>query len=242
MATPLDERVSMLPAIDRAVRRSETGNAMKLELSRFLILRAKSSRISPSPMIDKAWHELIIDTMGYESVCRAILGKSSLIHHDPEDAKDPDEKIRSRYLMTMSMYYQVFKQSVPKDATIWPKRYAMSIEEMIDDVAESDDDSIAHKPVEKITSTKRVKTENLWSILVKYLYNETYYQLSPTATIKDLMTKINHAWGIPVEQIRLVYAGQQLHVTQEDLEQVLLGFKNIKPFDKIHVLLRLSGC
>jgi hypothetical protein len=50
-----------------------------------LFVRARgAARAMPSPLVDDLWHELVLHTRDYESLCTDVLGK--FLHHVPETA------------------------------------------------------------------------------------------------------------------------------------------------------------
>lgn len=57
------------------------------QYEKFIFLRARNSKLSPSDDIDKIWHQHIVHFRNYVDYCYVKFGK--IVHHDPEDAKDP---------------------------------------------------------------------------------------------------------------------------------------------------------
>ncbi len=72
---------------------------------------------SPSPLLDMAWHELILFTKLYAKLC----GKSFL-HHNPAGELDDVQVKAQRYAKTRVAYEELFG-AIPNDHDIWPAVY-----------------------------------------------------------------------------------------------------------------------
>jgi hypothetical protein len=72
---------------------------------------------SPSPLLDMAWHELILFTKLYAKLC----GKSFL-HHNPAGELDDVQVKAQRYAKTRVAYEELFG-AIPNDHDIWPALY-----------------------------------------------------------------------------------------------------------------------
>lgn len=85
------------------------------EYRKFLYLVATSSRIlAPSPLIDRVWHQHLMDTKAYfEAFCPQILGKT--LHHIPGR---PPVREDSAYLETLAQYQSEFAATA--SGTMWP--------------------------------------------------------------------------------------------------------------------------
>ncbi|NIP39195.1 MAG: hypothetical protein GWM89_09125 [Candidatus Dadabacteria bacterium] len=78
------------------------------EYKKFLYLCAISETpLSPSPLVDKAWHLHLSYTKSYwEDLCKGILGR--LLHHEPSKGKQGEQAYYdSMYLDTLN-YYEKF--------------------------------------------------------------------------------------------------------------------------------------
>lgn len=87
---------------------------------RFLYLVATSGRIlAPSPLIDRVWHQHLMDTKSYFDVfCPQVLGKT--LHHIPGR---PPARSDSAYLETLTQYQTEFGETAPQK--IWPTPASM---------------------------------------------------------------------------------------------------------------------
>jgi len=75
-----------------------------LEVIKFLILIAKSNEsLTPSYIVDLAWHELILFTRTYDNFCQAYFAR--FIHHNPNDDKSVNQV---QYFRTLALYEEYF--------------------------------------------------------------------------------------------------------------------------------------
>lgn len=87
------------------------------EYLRFIYLGATVGPVSPSEIVDEAWHLHMIYTESYwDRMCGAILGKP--FHHRPSrGGRSEDSKHRDLFGETLSKYRQAFGEEPPSD--IW---------------------------------------------------------------------------------------------------------------------------
>jgi len=84
------------------------------ELQRFLFVCGQADEsLSPSKRIDEVWHEAILHTRDYASLCIALCGH--FIHHIPMDK--PDRKAYLRTLASLKKYFG------PLDEKYWPSKH-----------------------------------------------------------------------------------------------------------------------
>lgn len=102
----------------------------------------------PSPQLDAAWHQLILFTKLYASLC----GKS-FIHHNPLGELDSVIVKAQRYKRTLAAYEELFG-APPKDLNIWPAVYSGSVVTDDDEDDKDVDDKDEHTPS---TSNKKQK-------------------------------------------------------------------------------------
>jgi hypothetical protein len=84
------------------------------EYTKFMFLRSKNNKLSPSNEIDKFWHQHILNTNHYYNFCTENFGK--FIHHDPEDANDQIKRIE-RLNETTKNYKDLYKSNPP--VNVW---------------------------------------------------------------------------------------------------------------------------
>ena len=82
---------------------------LPLELFRFLYLKSKHN-VSPSLIVDNAWHCLLLFPAFYQTVCRALLTEDVLIDHDPFGGDNVIAQ-QKRYARCLEMYKSEFNQT-----------------------------------------------------------------------------------------------------------------------------------
>lgn len=89
--------------------------AMRKETLRFLSLCATSDKpLGPSTLVDKYWHQLILNTHLYAKAAKAC-GK--FVHHEPNDgSKMEQEEDAKAFWETIKAYDETFGEP---DITIW---------------------------------------------------------------------------------------------------------------------------
>ena len=89
------------------------------EYRRFLYLAARAGhRVTPSTVIDEAWHLHLLYTESYwDDLCATVLERP--LHHGPtKGGVAEEEKFRSWYQRTLTSYRRIFGEDAPAD--IWP--------------------------------------------------------------------------------------------------------------------------
>ena len=95
----------LIERIEKGTKLSSNSSELLLkEVLRFLFLITKHNRtLSPSILIDLAWHEMILFTRLYESICNKNFGR--FIHHTPSG---DDKENQQRYKTTLKLYALTF--------------------------------------------------------------------------------------------------------------------------------------
>ncbi|MGB1295022.1 MAG: glycine-rich domain-containing protein [Flavobacteriales bacterium] len=87
-------------------------NDLFIEVLRFLVLVAETNqKLTPSLIVDLAWHEFILFTRIYHDFCVNKLGR--FIHHTPDNNKTNNNR---NFLRTIQHYIAVFGEPNSK---IW---------------------------------------------------------------------------------------------------------------------------
>lgn len=99
-----------------------------VELIRFLFLKAWFSDISPSPVVDRCWHALMLMPVLYVKMCKKLLSiegtqkyDEEIISHDPLGGDNKFARDR-RYTTCLAKYGLIFSSGFLL-ATIWPEDY-----------------------------------------------------------------------------------------------------------------------
>ena len=99
------------------------------ELVRYLALAvaAAEGELSPSPLVDLAWHTLLADPRLYYETCACLRpagtppGVATLVPHDAARAGDADAAILARYHRTLAAYKARYTPAAPE--ALWPRDY-----------------------------------------------------------------------------------------------------------------------
>ena len=95
-----------------------------VEYKKFLAIKVISkdtpdpSNLSPSALIDEAWHSHILYTAKYRAACTAL---GVTIDHSPAGAEDEESVRENRLLLTTSNYKVLFNQAAPSQ--FWQLKY-----------------------------------------------------------------------------------------------------------------------
>ena len=66
--------------------------------------------LSPSALVDQAWHAHMLYTAKYRAACTAL---GADIDHSPAGADDEDSLRENRFVLSTSYYKVVFNQAAP---------------------------------------------------------------------------------------------------------------------------------
>ena len=105
---------------DRVVDSAEEGNALFLEVKRYLVLnqidRTKIWKMY-SHRVDEAWHEFVLFTAEYAAFCKRFFGR--YVHHSPSNAPEPGLGTRApeaTFAEFADRYRQVF---ATEPSSVW---------------------------------------------------------------------------------------------------------------------------
>ncbi len=201
------------------------GVAMR-EFERFVELKVflrdtDAVKISPTPLMDAMWHAAILDTVFYAGL-QVKLGM--MIHHRPSGAHPEEAEARRKRLTNLGNVYHVRYDSEP---------FGLA-KEVPAPVAAPAAPAAPSAPARPLTAAPAVPLINIAVLMLtgQILHLRVY----STLRIESLKTIIADLVGVPADQQRLIFAGQQL----ED-DRRLVGY-NIGEGSKLHMILRLSGC
>lgn len=218
--------------------------------------------LSPSLLIDRVWHEHILDTRGYAKACASLLGAPRLLHHDADG--DLDHAARARRVETTMLCYRA-RFGRPPEGLAWnfdeAKEAAASAADPAQKRASGKRARVADTGLNAVGDTHRADRElrgrippphsssaraspvragppcegmRIW---VKSLAGKRLtINVTPNDLIEEVKAKVEDKEGTPVDMQRLVFAGRQLE------DGLTLSKYNIHHDATLHILLRLAGC
>ena len=104
------DKISDNPSVPDGVNSSR----LLLEAIRFIYLCSESERtLTPSRLVDEAWHQFILFTRSYAEFCAQKLGR--FVHHQPSN--EPDNE-RLQYEETLQLYQRLYGRI---EEEYWPR-------------------------------------------------------------------------------------------------------------------------
>jgi hypothetical protein len=168
--------------------------------------------LSPGSIIDKVWHEHILDLEDYLYICNKLAGR--ILYHYPEHSFKADRKERwTRQSTTHNHYIKRYGKYNDLTKIYW-------------------NDWTPGKIYQKylVNPHWQLFVKDLDGFTITFIFNED-------TTVEELKFMISEYNGLsPCEQ-RLIFAGRQL----EDGNSLFKHYK-IQKESTIHLVLRLAGC
>jgi len=194
------------------------------ELSRFLVLKAltrdvSATLLSPSFLVDKAWHAFLLFPKDYAKLCDTILPadvSDRLIDHDPFGASDKKSR-NDRYSLTLTKYEDLFTAKPP------PKFW--------EDIAEPASPQVAG------SNTQQVKEARFLTICLKDQTGEvTFFKVKSTTKMELVFNTYAARKGVRASALRFLLVGERVNPdhTPDSLQ--------LQNEDQINVLLEQQGC
>lgn len=155
-----------------------------IHLYRFLCIRAVyGEEVSPSVLMDDLWHQLVLETSLYRSVCKSIFKQwdidTSIIDHSLLSSTDPEDIKDTRYRKCLSVYNSIYEcNTLP---SYWPSR------------------RIDINPEPNLTLYIRTLQRSTYTI---HVYSED--------TVETISYIIRERTGVPIHMQRLIWSGRQL--------------------------------
>ena len=89
---------------------SQKSNQLLVEVIKFLdLIIISGQRLTPSYLVDQAWHELILFTHYYKNFCEHTLGR--FIHHHPGGSQTENQE---NFNKTLNLYSQQWGDPPPQ--------------------------------------------------------------------------------------------------------------------------------
>ncbi len=214
------------------------------EYERFMVLKNIDEECSPSDDIDSLWHQIILDTELYWNYCTEKFNK--IIHHKPQNSIDQHAR-KLRLEKTIGLYKNIFNEE--PDKIVWETLYCGICSELVKknyffSTNCCDNSNNCKKCLKKIKSCPNCDSQYIfcgkepYPIVIKQLDTGEVINLivSGSDTIANLKNKIAEIRGIPSDEIRLIFEGEQLN----DLKNIFNY--GVYKEAQIFMTLRLRGC
>jgi len=195
----------------------------------FLALKAASldidaTKLSPPPLIDRVWHEHVLDTKRYAPACLTAFGHP--IHHDPNGDADVGLRARRREA-TLVALEKVYGDAY--DEEIWafpaedrPKRKRAVVKR---------EDTPASR------TRRRTTTSSSLNIRIRaQCGEETFFKVKTTTKLDKVFNAFATRKGVAASDLRFLLDGARVSGVQTVAD---IGMKDD---DQIDCMCRLSGC
>ena len=245
----------------------EHGKKMLIELSRFLTLKAldldlDATSLSPSGLVDQAWHEFMLLPKIYYQFCDKILPSQvkvpRLIDHNPLGADDDDRE--DRYKRTLRRYRKAFGIEPPP--LFWEEPMEEEDEDEQDDEEEEGtgenvrkrarldkpNEQIQHHACQKPdcncgSDPRPALTDHIEGVTVQVFVKRLTMPHSvpfnvdlSSTTVKQLKAQYHIKVGTNCKYFTLLFNGRQLE------DDHLLSDYNIQNESSVYLKLELRGC
>ena len=173
----------------------------------FLSLKAATldidaTKLSPPPLIDRVWHEHVLDTKHYAPACLAAFGHP--IHHDPNGDADVDSRARRR-AATLVALKKVYPDNY--DEEIWafpaeapPKRKRAVVKR---------EDTPASR------TRRRTTTSSSLNIRIRaQCGEETFFKVKTTTKLDKIFNAYATRKGVAATDLRFLFSGVRVRGDQ----------------------------
>jgi hypothetical protein len=202
-----------------------------VELSRALKCKAFVENIEPGlslalsipPLLDMAWHVMILNTAMYAQFCRDELGLQNILPHTTTTDGDDQEAKDHRVALTCAIYQSLYGSGL--DARIWqlPEQQLVL--------------RCAHRCKDKTTCKHRCcKRQEIQPIRPFRIHIKNLEGKTLTAYVSRAMPVLvlKHLIAHPFD--RLIFAATSL------LDSQLISDTSLLPDSTVHLVSRLRGC
>lgn len=206
-----------------------TWNTTFSEFLRFLTVKDLATDGGLPPRLDEVWHECILNTRLYSTLCLKLRG--CYIHHTTVSEQHDETEIASRVDRTVHSYRKRYREE--PDARVLAEE-----EEESPAVVAQKSAANANPHEAKRQALLRLNPPPSYFIYVKDINGKTIsVEVDQAMTIEQVKLAITRKdQATPPDQQRLIYAGRQLE------DGRTCGDYNIHSQSTIHLVKRLRGC
>ena len=216
--------------------------ALCRELVRFLALSSAEPEgtLSPSPLVDVAWHAALLIPRLYHALCVHIrpegtaAGHDTLVAHDPATALDTVADIRARFERTLAAYEAHYGAPAPE--ALWPRSY-LAPQGLAAEGGTASAAVAATSQPRVCRVERQLIPPGSMSINVQTLTGRTYkFMVQPDELVEKVKDRISAEEGVPVVQQRLIYEGKVLK------DETKLSAYDINEGATLKLVMNLRGC
>ena len=171
----------------------------------FLVLKAASfdvdaTKLSPPPLIDRVWHEHVLDTKHYAPACLAAFGHP--IHHDPNG--DADEGARAlRRAATLAALKKVYPDNYDEEIWAFPAEAPPKRKRAV----------VKREGTPASRTRRRTTTPSDGSINIRIrdqTGEETFFKVKLTTKLDKVFNAYSTRKGVRATDLRFLYDGQRV--------------------------------
>ena len=194
----------------------------------FLALKAATldidaTKLSPPPLIDRVWHEHVLDTKRYAPACLSAFGHP--IHHDPNGDEDVESRARRREA-TLVALEKVYGDDYDEELWAFP--------------AEAPPRRRRRREAEDTPASRtrrRTTTPSSLNIRIRdQTGDETFFKVKTTTKLDKVFNAFATRKGVAASDLRFLFNGGRVSGEQTVAD---IGMEDD---DQIDCMCRLSGC
>ena len=194
----------------------------------FLVLKAAcldldATKLSPPPLIDRVWHEHVLDTKRYAPACLSAFGHP--IHHDPNGDEDVESRARRREA-TLVALEKVYGDDYDEELWAFP--------------AEAPPRRRRRREAEDTPASRtrrRTTTPSSLNIRIRdQTGDETFFKVKTTTKLDKVFNAFATRKGVAASDLRFLFNGGRVSGEQTVAD---IGMEDD---DQIDCMCRLSGC
>jgi hypothetical protein len=221
--------IGRIPLIEVLVRSSivageDAASDLQRELVRFLVVKAEANdtdatAYSPSELVDKAWHQLMLFPGFYHKLCIDLCGQ--IIDHNPLGG---DEGCEQRQQALKLRYKLCFGRSPPVERA---------------GAAKAPRQKRLRSASEQATNARPAKTPKSsgFNIVVKCITGkDSALEVEPSDSVYTLKEKYQNKEGVPLGQLSVLFNRVRLE------DDRTLSDYNIEEGSTLYMVLELRGC
>lgn len=186
-----------------------------------------ATMLSPSSLVDKVWHETLLDNRFYNMLCQDLFPNATymedfIINHDPDGGDNLIER-NKRYENTLILMEKYFHEKL--DSNVWEPAQSVpvSAKRSRDD---KDDDKTTDEELDEVI-TIRIRDQT---------GDEMFFKLRKSTILEIVKSAYALRRGLSLDAFRFYFDGRLIgpSCTPRSLE--------MENNDKVDVILTVSGC